>query len=245
MGLLIPTLKWTGLNSSLMISLCVSLSCLLSFLSQAHTYTHTHTQTHTYYSLHNWKNRTFKSDLLVRRFAHKWVKSCKKQICLHKQKTIKVVTKAGGSRLHYVSFCGFHCLSSASSSSESHHESLVEQRRQVQVETEEMWGFFEGREQVAQWSRRGRNSAVGCISVSRSDGWVVALFVLCCHTALAPAWALMRGGRTAGQEHGGPPTQVICHEAVLLGQGDTWRQRGEERQRGWPRSTWAPTCGTF
>lgn len=96
-------------------------------------------------------------------------------------------------------------------------------------------GLFEGREQGAEWSRRGRNSAVGCISVSRSDGWVVALFVLCCHTALAPAWALMRGGRTAGQEHGGPPTQVICHAAVLLGQGDTWRQKGEERRRGWPR----------
>lgn len=88
-------------------------------------------------------------------------------------------------------------------------------------------GGFEGRVQGAEWSRRGRNSAVGCISVSRSDGWVEALFVLCCHTALAPAWALMRGGRTAGQEHGGPPTQVICHTAVLLQQGDAWRQRGE------------------
>lgn len=62
-------------------------------------------------------------------------------------------------------------LSSASSNSKNHRESLVEQRRQVQVEMEEMWGGgFEGREQGAEWSRRGRNSAVGCISVSRSDG---------------------------------------------------------------------------
>lgn len=31
----------------------------------------------------------------------------------------------------------------------------------------------------------------------------------------------MREGWTAGQEHGGPPTQVICHATVLLKQGDT------------------------
>lgn len=103
----------------------------------------------------------------------------------------------------------------------------MEQHRQVQVRGAVGGGGGpEGRVQGAEWSQRGRNSAVGCISVSRSDGWVVALFVLCCHTALAPAWALMRGGRTAGQEHGGPPTQVICHAAVLLKQGDTWRLGG-------------------
>lgn len=97
-------------------------------------------------------------------------------------------------------------------------------------------GFFlKDASRVRSGAGKGRNSAVGCISVSRSDGWVAALFVLCCHTALAPAWALMRGGRTAGQEHDGPRTQVIRHAAVLLGQGDTWRQRGEERRRGRPR----------
>lgn len=31
-------------------------------------------------------------------------------------------------------------------------------------------GGPEGRVQGAEWSQRGRNSAVGCISVSRSDG---------------------------------------------------------------------------
>ena len=30
--------------------------------------------------------------------------------------------------------------------------------------------LFEGREQGVEWSWRGRNSAAGCISVSRSDG---------------------------------------------------------------------------
>lgn len=108
-------------------------------------------------------------------------------------------------------------------------------------------GGVEGQEQGVEWSRRGRNSAVGCISVSRSDGWVVALFVLCCHTALAPAWALMRGGRT-GQEHGGPPMQVICHAAVSLRQGDTWRQRGRgeaAKLTVGQAPTWTPTCGTY
>lgn len=65
MGLLIPTLKWTGLNSSLMISLCVSLSCSLSFSLMC---------THTHHYFHNRKNRTFKSDLLVSRFAQRPVK---------------------------------------------------------------------------------------------------------------------------------------------------------------------------
>lgn len=33
-----------------------------------------------------------------------------------------------------------------------------------------MGGGVEGQEQVAELRRRGRNSAVGCISVSKSDG---------------------------------------------------------------------------
>lgn len=60
MGLLIPTLKWTGLNGSLMISLCVSL-CPAHSLFYAHIF----------FFFHNRKNRTFKSDLLARGFAHK------------------------------------------------------------------------------------------------------------------------------------------------------------------------------
>lgn len=108
-------------------------------------------------------------------------------------------------------------------------------------------GFLKDAERGVEWSGRGQNSAVGCISVSRSDGWVVALFVLCCHTALAPAWALMRKGRTGVQEHAGPQTQVICHTTPLLRlhQGGTqrWRVRGTGGGCGlnppWA-STWVP-----
>lgn len=80
-------------------------------------------------------------------------------------------TKAAGSRLHYVNLCGFHCYAEPGATANNHPGSLVEQRRQVQViDGGDGEGLFEGRERGAEWSRRGRNSAVGCISVSRSDG---------------------------------------------------------------------------
>lgn len=154
-----------------------------------------------------------------------------------RQETIRVVTKAVGWRLQYIDLCGFQCWAQPPATVKPPWK--FGWAVQAGAGGDGGDGVFEGREQGAEWSRRGRNSAVGCISVSRSDGWVVALFVLCCHTALAPAWALMRGGRTAGQEHGGPPMPVICHAAVLLRQGDTWRQRGREKQQGWLRG-WPP-----
>lgn len=139
-------------------------------------------------------------------------------------------------------------LSSASSNSTNHHESLVEQRRQVQVETEEMGGFFEGREQGAEWSRRGRNSAVGCISVSRSDGWVVALFVLCCHTAPRTSLGINERGpdRRAGTRRASDAGDLSRSRLARARRHTKTEGRGEAAglTEGLA-STRAPTCGTF
>lgn len=107
---------------------------------------------------------------------------------------------------------------------------------------------FEGQEQGVEWSRRGRNSAVGCISVSRSDGWVVALFVLCCHTALAPAWALMRGGpdRRAGTRRASGAGDLSRGRLAQARRHMKTEGRGEAAKlTAGQASTWAPACGTY
>lgn len=134
MGLLIPTLKWTGLNSSLMISLCVSLSCSLSF---SHARIHAHKKK---------KNRTFKSDLLARRFAHKQVKTdwaAKNKPISTNRKQLEWLQRRHRTlcQLAWVSLFELS-LQQQQKKKKSHHESLVEQRRQVQVEMEGMEGAF-------------------------------------------------------------------------------------------------------
>lgn len=234
MGLLIPILKRTGLNSSLMISHCVSfffslpLSCSLSLSHCTHK---------------REKKKTLKSDLPARRSAHKEVKTRHTEPLVtvkswnkskeQRQETIRVVTKAVVAEHPPV---WVQCGAQPPATEKPPPKFGWGARAGAGGDGGD--GVFEGRERGAEWSRRGRNSAVGCISVSRSDGWALALFVLCCHTALAPARALMRGGRTAGQEHAGPPMPVICHAAVLLRRGDTWRQRGKETQQGRLRVGW-------
>lgn len=104
---------------------------------------------------------------------------------------------------------------------------------------------FEGRVRrgkYMEWSGWGQNTAVGCNSVSRSNGWALALFVLRCHMALTPAWALMRGGTDRRARTPGLQMQVICHrrEGVVQGperrmevmeiEEKDWRMREQENR---------------
>lgn len=181
MGLLIPTLKWTGLNSSLMISLCVSLpphtpfspTCthILQILSAIERTGHlnmSESRSSRHPELE--KNRSLSLNVKPKRKLSVFPKAagCTTSTCvglsvkLSLRKRQKPPWKFGGA--------------AQAGAGGNGGDGWGWRRRKGGA-------FFEGREQGAEWSRRGRNSAVGCISVSRSDGWVVALFVLCCHTA--------------------------------------------------------------
>lgn len=253
MGLLIPTLKWTGLNSSLMISLCV-------FLSPSHSLSLAHAHTHTSDSLCNWKNRAFKSVPLLRGSANKWVKKQLtswagiKQIfllkCKTNQKTVRVFPKAAGSTLHYVNLCGSQCKAQPQETAKTTMKVWWNSTGRCRWKWRRWEGggaFFEGREQGAEWSRRGRNSAVGCISVSRSDGWVVALFVLCCHTAPRTSLGINERGpdRRAGTRRASDAGDLSSSRLARARRHMKTEGRGEAARltEGQPHA-WAPAWGS-